>query len=312
MNITRPNIGIIDCGSNTFNLLIADTEKLILSEKMEVHLGENSNEMRFIAPTAFQRALDALKKFREILDNHEVNQVIILATSAIRDAENVRELIQRAKEESALDISIIDGDREAELIYKGVKSSFKMNRHKSLIMDIGGGSTEFIIANEEEVFWKKSYRLGVSRLMEKFQPHDPLRHEDVIRIEGYIWEELIELKEAMLNFPCDHMIGSSGSFETLADMASWAFHDKSIFEEKVQLPKLQLNELQLIHTRLLLSNLEERLSMKGMLPMRAKMMVVSSLIVQLILHKFNLKELFFSNYSLKEGILYEWRKQVNH
>lgn len=308
MKNSANNIGIIDCGTNTFNLLIAKKElpyKEIYSDKIPVYLAEASDSLKRLSPEAFARAIEALKVFKSKIMEMQVREVKLLATSAIRDAENGFKLLIEVKRIIGYDIQVIDGNKEAELIYLGVRNSFAMDENNSLIMDIGGGSTEFIIANKNKILWKKSYQLGVSRLMELFKPHDPMQNEGIVQLERYLWDELQSLKKAMEKYPCKSLIGSSGSFETLADMIYLETTNKSIFDQANIFRKVDPEAFYLLHSKLLLSDIDERRKMKGMLEMRVKMIVISSIFVNLVLKKFNIQQFYMSDYSLKEGAFFE-------
>ncbi|RYF90802.1 MAG: exopolyphosphatase, partial [Chitinophagaceae bacterium] len=153
----------IDIGTNTFHLIIADGTTdgftVIHKENLPVKLGEGSINQGFINDAAMARAMAAFSHFREQLDKFKVKNVRAVATSAVRSAINGQDFVEAVKDATGIDIEVIDGDEEAELIYEGVKLSGAITG-KSLIMDIGGGSTEFILCDEENLIWKKSYNIG--------------------------------------------------------------------------------------------------------------------------------------------------------
>src|SRR5205807_1553936 len=109
---------------------------------------------------------------------------------------------------------------EAELIYLGVRQAVKLDMHPVLIMDIGGGSTEFIIANQEKIFWKQSFPLGCSVLKQRFHHHEPIAAAEQVNLVCHLQNELQSLAQQIQNFPVKHLIGASGSFDTLAQMVS--------------------------------------------------------------------------------------------
>ncbi len=167
-------IAVIDCGTNTFNLLVVELQnasfKRIYTSKIPVKLGEGGINNKVIHKIPFKRGVDALVKFKNELNKLAVVEIYAFATSAIRDAENGIDFKKEVLIQSGIEINIIDGNKEAELIYKGNKLAMDLGTGPSLIMDIGGGSTEFIIGNKEHILWKKSYRLGAARMLEKFNP----------------------------------------------------------------------------------------------------------------------------------------------
>lgn len=301
-------IAIIDLGTNTFNLLIAEVSannfKEIYGTKLPVKLGEGGISRRFIAAKSFKRGIGALKEYRKIIDNHKAAKIIAFATSAIREASNGDEFIKAAKTETGISVKKISGNKEADLIYEGVREAVKMGNSLSLIMDIGGGSTEFIIANKRKIFWKKSFLLGAARLLEKFDPSDPIKNSEVKKIEKYLSDELQSLVKAVKKLPVVELIGSSGSFESLADMIAHRFYSPEILKGKTEY-SFDLNDCHAIYDIILRSGRAQRLKMKGLIAMRVDMIVISSIFVNLILQKLNLKKMRLSTYSLKEGVITE-------
>ena len=301
-------IAVIDLGTNTFNLLIADvlnnTSKIIYTTKIPVRLGQGGLSKNRIEQDAFERGIYALIKYRKLIDKHRVDRVFAFATSAIRGAINKNEFIEMAKEQAKINIEAITGEREADLIYKGVKHALKIGEQPELIMDIGGGSTEFIIANDKNLYWKYSFLLGVSRLMEKFNPSDPIKEEEVSTIENYLETELKPLFDALKQNPVNTLIGSSGSFDSFAEIISNKYHSTDILKDKTEYT-FNLNECEVVFEEMLRSTKKERLAIKGLIEMRVDMIVLSALLVKFVLKKTGIKNMRLSTYSLKEGVMWE-------
>lgn len=300
-------IGIIDLGTNTFNLLISEVEgmnhKIIHKNKIAVKLGEGGITKGFITDQAFQRGLKALEKHRDTLRMYQVNECYALATSAIRSASNGTEFAEIVKSTLNLSINIIDGLEEAELIFAGVKQAIDLEDTPKLIMDIGGGSTEFIIANKTEVFWKKSYKLGASRLLEMIQPSDPITLEEVDKIDQHLEDELDELIEMVKAYDVDCMIGSSGSFDSLAEIISCKIGNCRDWKNKNYF-QFNMHDYNYVQRNLIQSTLKERLKMKGLIPMRADMIVISVVLINYILNTLTIHDLMLSRYALKEGLIH--------
>lgn len=293
---------IIDLGTNTFNLLIVEGSSTLYKTKIAVKLGEGGITKGYIAEAPYQRGLQALKQHLATIAEYQVDKTLAFATSAIRSSHNGMKFVQEVKEVLDLNIQVIDGDREAELIYYGVQQALDLGHEKSLIMDIGGGSTEFIICNKEEIFWKKSFQLGAARLLEKFEPADPISVNEIQQIETYLEECLAPLWTALLQHPCHILVGSSGSFDTLAEVIAHQFYDIGMLNEKTTY-NFQLTDYAWLHKKLLHSNLVERLAIPGMIPMRADMIVISSIFINFLLKKEKIREMKLSTYALKEGVL---------
>lgn len=317
-------IAILDLGTNTFNIFIADLFpfkeanglpehtkkgwwvdfKKLYKSKIAVKLGEGGINNNVIAEEPFSRGISALKMHKNRIEEFGVDKVIAVATSAIRSASNGMDFIRSAKEKAGIEVQVISGDREAELIYYGVRSAVNMNNTPSLIIDIGGGSTELIIGTKKEALWKQSFLLGAARLIEQFHPSDPITKEEIQQIEHHLEHNLQPLYEAIQKYPVTELIGSSGSFDSLAEMIGYRFYDTNILKGKTEYD-FNLDDCEKIYEMLRKSTTEERLNMKGLVRMRVDMIVVSVIFICFIMQRLNLKKMRLSTYSLKEGVLWE-------
>lgn len=302
-------VAIIDLGTNTFNLLVAEIEnskpyKILLSTKLPVKIGEGGLAKNYITEAAFERGIKAIEQHLSNASRFKPEKIFAFATSAVRSAENGKEFANAIKQCFNIDIAIINGDREAELIYKGVREAIPLSNQRSLIMDVGGGSTEFIIGNKNEIFWKYSFNLGVARLLEKFNPSDPILPGEIENIRHYLKTELNPLFRALENFPVEELIGSSGSFDSLAEMIAYKFYNPEILKNTTHYT-FKLEDFYHIHEILIKSTKADRMNMKGLVSMRVDMIVISSIFIEFILHECNLKKMRLSTYSLKEGVLAE-------
>ena len=299
-------IAVIDCGTNTFNLLVADATpmewKVVFQSKLPVKLGAGGFEERTIMPSRFIRGLDAFVCHAVNTRNFSCEKVFAFATSAIRESSNGPEFIAKAKEITGIEIELISGEREAELIYDGVRQTLPDDyRDLSLIMDIGGGSTEFIIADREKIHWKKSFLLGVSRIFDLVKPEDRISNIDEDYMKNLLDKELGPLREALAKFPISKLIGSSGSFDTMLEM----FHFQSgrdVMEPSL-FSEIPLNAFRQMHQWLMKSSLEERLNHKAIPGIRAEYMPLSTYLVHVVLQMADFNKLYHSGYSLKEGAM---------
>ncbi|MDQ3191225.1 MAG: phosphatase, partial [Bacteroidota bacterium] len=302
-------IAVIDLGTNTFNLLIAEVSsinhyRILYSSKTPVQLGKGGINKQLITSDAINRGVETIGCFLQRIAIYNVAKIYAYATSAVRGAKNGKEFTDKIKNEFNLDINIISGDKEAELIYYGVKLGVSLNEEVSLIMDIGGGSTEFIICNKYQIFWKKSFDIGAARILETFQPSDVITLQEKENIETYFDKELQELFHAIELYQAKVLIGSSGSFDTFAEIIAHKFYTPSIVENITEYT-FNLPDFFNIHEQLLNSTKEERLLTKGLIPMRVDMIVIASVFTNYILKKGDISKLRLSAYSLKEGVLNE-------
>jgi exopolyphosphatase/guanosine-5'-triphosphate,3'-diphosphate pyrophosphatase len=307
-------IAIVDLGTNTFNLLVAEiatdhSYKIIFNTKIAVKLGEGGINTGIIAPAPFQRGIDAMKNHLETANKYNVEKIFAFATSAVRSAKNGTDFVAEIKKQTGIEVTIISGEKEAKLIYGGVRQALDIGTEKALVMDIGGGSTEFIICNNEQIFWKHSFDLGVSRMYEFFKHYEPITDEEIRKIENYLQEKLQLLFRAIEQHPLDTLIGSSGSFDTFAEMIFCRFYKGEMLNNKTSY-EFKLEDYYKIHKLIVNSNLDERYKMEGLIEMRVDMIVLASLFTNFILRELKLTKMRLSTYALKEGVLSELTKTV--
>lgn len=299
---------VIDIGTNTFHLLIANVDhqnniNIIYKNTIAVKLGQGGVNKGYITEQAFARGISALEEFRLQLDNYQVLYVLATATAAVRDAANGQEFIKQAFIKAKIKISIIDGLQEAEYIYTGAKGAGVLSNSTDLIMDIGGGSVEFMICNQNQIFWKNSYQLGAARLLADFyQHHERLTKTVIEDIHQLFKSKLSDLFIEIPKYKPSKLIGTAGSFDSFATMISFgkpevydANQNRFFNFEKLEI----MNLLQsIIH-----SNHEQRAKMNGLIPLRVDMILMASVITQFIINEFNIHQIVTCSYSLKEGLI---------
>ena len=298
-------IAAIDLGTNTFHLIIAEKIKdeinVIYKTNKPVKLGEDITKENRIIPIAFERGVNCLKEFKATLEEYGVSQVRAVATSGVRSASNGQMFIDSVKIATGIEIDVVDGDEEANLIYEGVKLSGAI-KGKSLIMDIGGGSTEFIFCNEQGFYWKKSFDIGAARLMQKFFKSDPINSADQTKIQQHLEETLRELIDFGKEYKAITLIGSAGAFETYSAMLN-----PSVDISKTATAGIDTAKYQELAAKLIKANHEERSKMPNLIPLRVDMIVMAAMITNYILAELNLEKITLSTYDLKMGVLQKLR-----
>jgi exopolyphosphatase / guanosine-5'-triphosphate,3'-diphosphate pyrophosphatase len=299
-------LAIIDMGSNTFNLLVADivdqSLRVVHSEKIAVLLGRGMNSSRRIDSEAAQKALNAVEILQNKARSLHSSHCFALATAAMREAENGAQLAQEWTAKTGCPIRIISGEQEAELIARGVQAQVPWNSFRSaLIMDIGGGSTECIAIADGTIEQLWSFKAGAVRMLEAWQGSDPARESEL--------QDLLQLHRArfapLLNYKFSQtpelLLGSSGFFDTLADLA---FQSHSSGQNRSQEPyPMDLAQFMDWNSRIQKSSLQERLSWPGMPEFRAPYAVVSAQQTAFLMQQFQIPRLWCVRYSLKEGAL---------
>lgn len=304
MGSKHSNVAIIDMGTNTFHLLIAEMgskPKILRREREAVKVGKGGINKGIISEDGFARALNTLKNFNTIIEEYGVRKTLAFGTSALRNASNGQQLIDAIQSETGIVSRIIDGEEEADLIYRGVRAALDLGKENSMIVDIGGGSVEFIIGNKDGVQWKRSFEIGGQRLLEEFQKTDPIGTQDVANLESFLKKQLEPLTEQLRHFKPSTMVGVSGTFDTLSEMFC-SRQGVPYYEHDSETP-FDIESFPSIFKDLLSHDRAGRLVLPGMIEMRVDMIVVACVLVNVLLHVHSFHNIRVSTYSLKEGVL---------
>jgi exopolyphosphatase/guanosine-5'-triphosphate,3'-diphosphate pyrophosphatase len=288
-------IAIIDLGTNTFNLLVVDKSasdfEKVFSTKEGVGLGLGGINKKIITNEAIDRAVMTLEGFLAHCDKLDVDKVKAIGTSAIRDANNKDEFLKSIDSKLNLTVDVISGEREAELIYQGVQMGYTF-LEPTLIMDIGGGSTEFIYADGDGVISTKSFNIGTARIYQLFDFNDPCTKEDVEKIVNYLDENTADFFD---DIKTNMLIGSSGSFETFYAIVNDKSYPDLEFEA---IDSYLLNE---VLENMIYSSLAEREKNDHIIPIRKKMAPIAAIKIKWIIDKLKIKTLTISPFAMKEG-----------
>ena len=296
-------IGIIDLGTNTFHLLVAERVDsqytIIYQNRVPAKVGMGGINQNIITEEGVERAIKAISHFQTTLKEMGVEKVMAFGTSALRSANNGNEVIQKIKNATGIETKIISGEEEAELIYLGVRAAVKLGKEKSLIVDIGGGSVEFIIGNDQEIFWKHSFDIGAQRLLEKFQKHDPISSEEIKMLDQFFDSSLQPLLTQLRVHLPKTLVGSSGTFDTLSDI----YCSRNNIQQQSPETPLTIVAFYEIFEELIVKNRPERMKIAGMIEMRVDMIVVACCLIDFLLKRHSFSAIRVSSYSLKEGVL---------
>ena len=302
---------IIDMGTNTFHLLIVgwkeSSYEILLRDRLPVRIGVGGINQNVITKEGVSRAVNALVQFKNKMDEYGITDVFAFGTSALRNAENSREVISKIKDATGIETKIISGDEEARFIFNGVNLALNLGKEKSLVIDIGGGSVEFIIGNGEKIFWKQSFEIGAQRLLERFQKHDPILPSEIESLTNFFKESLAPLFEVMKTYSPKILAGSSGTFDTLSDI--YCIQSGIERKDSPETP-LTIDAFKKIHPEIISKNRAERVQIPGMIEMRVDMIVVACCLVKFILDNFQFEQIRVSSYSLKEGVLASLIKKI--
>lgn len=298
-------IAIIDLGTNTFHLLIAEQRgngfDIVHRDRVPVKIGMGGINKGIITDVGAKRALEAMIGFREVIREYGIDRVYAFGTSALRNARNADDVTSTIKEHTGITVDLIPGHLEAEYIYYGVRAALDYPRQPYLVVDIGGGSVEFIIASEDRLLWKESFEIGAQRLLEEFHRHDPILPEEVAAVNEHFEKRLGSLLNALSKYNPGILAGSSGTFDTLSEIFCIRNHITKSPDDK-ETP-LSIEGFRKIHHELLQKNREQRMAVPGMIEMRVDMIVVACCLIEFILNRHPFETIRVSTWSLKEGVL---------
>lgn len=296
------NTAILDLGTNTFNLLVRSADgALVFSDKIAVRLGAGGLRDGVITPEAADRAVAAVAQHLVSARAYGAARSLAFATSAMRSTANGAELAARIERETGQPVNVIDGDQEAAFIAEGVGQAWPELGERHLIMDIGGGSTEFILREQGQNLWYASYPLGVTRLAERFLPSDPTTEAEWAQIDAHVTATLEPLWAALERYPCGILLGSSGSFDTLYNVMAHRVGGTELELGQAR-AEFALAAWPATSQSVQQATTEARLLMPGMLAMRAETLHLSARQIDLVLARLNARRMLLSGYALKEGV----------
>jgi exopolyphosphatase/guanosine-5'-triphosphate,3'-diphosphate pyrophosphatase len=308
-------IAIFDLGSNAFKLLIAEKKEspegfhIIHKEQSGVKLASKGINKKIITEDARERALEAIASFKVTAEKYKCRNIKCTGTSAFRDAKNGSILVNEIKERFHLDVEIISGEREAELIHKGVSIGFEMDDSPVLIMDIGGGSLEIIIANKTSIHFQKSFDLGMRRVMEKLELSDPLNDKSINQIIDFFNNEFKELDKTIAEFKPYMLVGTSGSFETVSKLVE-VRKKRPLRKISTASYKLSRTRIQELHDFIVKMPEKKRKEVEGMDMIRVDLIAIAMVFVHHIIKKYNFEKVTYCEFALKEGLLTEALNQL--
>ena len=306
-----PLLASLDLGTNTFRLLIAkvtDSTTLvpIVTKRVIVRLGEGVDRNGTIQPHAFETGIKAIKHFSQTINRHKVEKVYAVSTSVARVARNREEFIAKALEQTGIPVRIVSGFEEALLTLKGIFSAVGCTTHKSLLFDIGGGSTELILTEDNVPVQIASIGLGVVHLAESLVTTNPPTLEDLLSLRNSIKNLLhsVEFNRDILNYIIDtsqcSLIGTAGTVTTLAAIDQQL---ERYDPQKINNYRLSLNTVEDIYHLLSSTSLDERKAIIGLEEGREAVILPGAAIVLEIMDYFNFDQLTVSDAGLLEGIL---------
>ncbi len=306
-------VAAIDIGTNSIHLLIAAVDpvlrsfSVVVAEKSTARLGERDPETGDLTPEAIERGFLTLRHCRDLATSHGVEQIVTAATSAVREAPNGRSFLQGVQDQLGLVVDLVSGPEEARLIYLGVLSGLSFGDAPYYVLDIGGGSTELVLADGRDSRALTSTRIGAVRLQREFCREDPLTPERRRFLEAYIQGAIdpaaAEVKRALQPGEKPLLVATSGTAMAMAALASAEDANPPLKLDGYRLSRARLDA---IVERLVVMTPEQRRALTAINERRAEIIVPGALILQTAMEILQVKELVVCERALREGLIVDW------
>lgn len=289
---------IIDLGTNSFNLLIGRSEggskEIMYRESRIVQLAKEG--IMPIGDASLQRALSALQGFQEKLSEYKAEKVQVIGTSALRSASNREDVIRKIRSCFQWDVVIINGEEEARYIFAGTMEALPILDQPCLIMDIGGGSVEFILSKAGKMLWWASVPIGVQYLYLHFNRNAPILPEEDAALDSKLEQDLARLKEAVDRYKPLYLAGASGAFDELLQMSNitvgekYTVLDTGIFHENYEKLRKQV--------------IKRRNRPTVRTEERPEIVMTGFQLIRYVLRLFDAKEIIATPFALREGVFF--------
>lgn len=304
-------IGAIDIGTNSMRLLVAEyiDGKLYNREKFvnTTRIGQGVDSEGYISEEAIERNIKALKEFSDIANEKGCEYIYCIGTSALRDSKNGNEFIDLAKAETNVDVDIISGEEESNLGFIGVLQGLD-DTNNILVLDIGGGSTEFILGDESGIKYAKSENVGALRMTEKFLATDPICENEFEDMSNFIEETISDTINILREKNIRQIVGIGG---TITSVSAINQELETYFMEKIHGSKVNEKELDNILQNLKKMTLNDKKNIKGLQPKRADIITAGVRILNIIMKKLEKENIIVSEYDNLEGLICQKARKMS-
>jgi exopolyphosphatase/guanosine-5'-triphosphate,3'-diphosphate pyrophosphatase len=301
-------LAAIDIGTNSVHMIVVRVRpdfsfEIIDREKEMVRLGAGGLDGKKLTPEAMTAALQALSKFARLAKSHEVDEVLAVATSATREAENGGAFLKQIERRTGIRARIITGTEEARLIH--LAAVYGVDTPKpAVVIDIGGGSVEITRGSGNQVDAARSFKIGVIRLTERFVDSDPISSRDERKMTEFIREEVNRYVDSIVELGFDRVIGTSGTIVSLGTVATAV--DRGTVPQEVRNLRVPAKSLRRLRKTAVELDLEERMRLPGLDPRRADLMVAGVVLLDTLLKRLGAEEITLCDLALREGVLLDY------
>ena len=296
-------IGAIDIGTNSMRLLIADIiDNEIVNQSKYINttrMGQDVDSNGIISKEAIDRNIKALKEFYNKAKEERCQEIYCIGTSALRDAKNGNDFVNRAKIDIGIDIEIISGKKESLLGFRGVLKGIK-EKENILVIDIGGGSTEFILGSYDKILFARSENIGALRMTEKFIQNDPVKKEELLEMEVFTKKIIKDIKDYLKDKKIDKVVGIGGTMTSISAMNQ----ELEVYSmDKVHNSKVELKDIDNILQKLIYMTLNDKKTLKGLQAKRADIITAGVKILEIIVKELEIDQITISEYDNLEGLV---------
>ncbi len=301
-------LAAIDIGTNSVHMIVVRVRpdfsfEVVDREKEMVRLGAGGLDGKKLTPEAMSAALQALSKFARLAQSHQVDEVLAVATSATREAENGGAFLRAIERKTGIRARLITGTEEARLIH--LAAVYGVDTPKpAVVIDIGGGSVEITLGSGREVEFARSFKIGVIRLTERFVDSDPISSRDERKMAKFIGEHVDRYLEHIVEKGFDRVIGTSGTILSLGIVATAI--DRGTVPQEVRNLRVPAKSLRRLRKDTVEMDLEERMHLAGLDPRRADLMVAGTVLLDTLLKRLAADEITLCDLALREGVLLDY------
>lgn len=299
-------LAAIDVGTNSFHLVVArllgeNRFSVIAKEKIVVRLGESPSQIKHLSEEAINRGVDAMKLLALVAARTNAS-VRAVATSAVREASNADEFLERVRTEAGIEIEVISGFEEARLIYLGILQALPIFNERIALCDIGGGSTEFLVGEEGRILYANSFKIGSIRMTQRFFPNERITDDETESCRLFVRGEIYHAAQEIRRHGIRELITSSGTAQTIAAMAVAARGEEP--PESLNGKRFTRREVRSIVSRILKARtFAERASIPGVDPRRTDILAAGAVTLETIIEECGVEAIIISGYALREGIV---------
>ncbi len=298
----------VDIGTLTCRLLVADLPpdsplKELRSDRRILRLGEGVDQTKRLSPAAMDRVVLCLREWREVIDSYRVDACTAVATSAVRDAANRDEFLDRVSREAGFDVEIITGEEEARRTMLGIRSGLPAGVSDVLALDIGGGSTEFILDRPDQKPIVRSIDIGVVRLCERLLHHDPPTDDEVRQAREWVARETEAAVADMGHYQAATFVGTAGTITSLAAMAQKL---PAYEPARIHNYRLELDTIQELEQTLLSRTKSDRVGLPCLEKGREEVIAAGAIIIRTVIETLGMSAVLVSDLGLREGVLIDY------